>query len=360
MKKKLIFTCTILLFISCSNNDSSNNNNPDSGNSNTTNPFPEWLIPINEVRDGGPGIDGIPSIDNPVFLDANDINASYLEDEDLIIGVVKGNTIKAYPHIVMDWHEITNDNIGGFPIIINYCPLTGTAFAWEGFLNNQNKTFGVSGLLYNTNLILYDRETGSKWSQLRLQCVNGPLIGEEPKTISVIETKWGIWKSMFPSTKVLSLFTGFNRDYSTYPYGDYRTNNNFFLFNVNPTNNELPSKERVFAVIDNNISKVYRFNDFVGGKIIKETFNGENYLIVGNYHVINAFKLNGVYSNLDYEYIYSDSEEFFIDNEGNKWNIFGKAITGSRIGERLNPSISVVSYWFAIAAFYPNPAIYSE
>jgi len=351
MKKNVIYLFVILLFASCSNSTDldfpSSSYNPE-----------EWLIPIEEIRDGGPGRGGIPAIDNPVFIGAN---ANYISDDDLVIGIIKGNEIKAYPHIVMDWHEIVNDNdVGGSPVTINYCPLTGTAFGWDGVVNGQATTFGVSGLLYNSNLILFDRNTGSNWSQLKLECVNGALMGDLPQTISVVETKWGVWKNMFPSTKVLSLNTGFNRDYGQYPYGDYITNNDFLLFNVNPANDALPRKERVYAIIDNTITRAYRFEDFIGGKTIKETFNGKTHLIVGNSDIINAFTLSGPYLDLDFQYNYNDTEEFFSDNEGNKWNIFGEAIEGPRTGEKLTISKSVVSYWFAIAAFYPNPEIYSE
>ncbi|WP_397363734.1 DUF3179 domain-containing protein [Olleya sp. R77988] len=355
MKKYITYTFIILFITSCSKtSEVSNSNNPNTTNNN----FQEWLVPLGEIRDGGPGKDGIPSIDTPIFVDANSSDANYLDDDDLVIGIVKGSQIKAYPHIVMDWHEVVNDNFDGFPVTISYCPLTGTAFGWNGIINGQITTFGVSGLLYNTNLILYDRNSDSNWSQLRLQCINGSQISSIPETESVIETTWGVWKNMFPSTKVLSLFTGFNRDYGTYPYGDYITNNDFLLFNVNPTNNTLPSKERVFALIDNNLSKAYRFENFNNGKVVNETFNGNQYLIVGNNNIINAFKLSGSTLGLSFQYNYSNSEEFFIDNEGNKWNIFGKAIQGPRVGQKLTPSKSVVSYWFAIASFYPNPEIY--
>ena len=373
MKKKIYLFTILLLFITCGGNsdetmfpNSSNipedNITPEdrtSGNNNSgNNANSDWLIPISEVKDGGPGKDGIPSINFPNFVETNDTEADFLKDTDLVIGIIKGGSVRAYPHLILDWHEIVNDSFSDNFVSINYCPLTGTAFGWKGSLNGKKSTFGVSGLLYNTNLILYDRNTDSNWSQLKLQCVNGVLIGERPSLESIVETNWGTWKTLYPETEVLSLDTGFQRNYDFYPYGDYKTNHNFFLFSVFPTNNELPSKERVYAIIDDEVSKVYQFTKFVNGKAIKELFNGKDYLVVGNENLINSFELNESQLNLNFEYDFTNTKVFFKDNEGNKWSVFGEAIEGPRTGEKLIVSKAVVSYWFAIAAFYPNPKRY--
>ena len=151
------------------------------------------------------------------FTTAN--NTSFLNDNDLVVGIVKDNQAKAYPHLVLDWHEVVNDKINNVFITLNYCPLTGTAFAWESISNGTKTTFGVSGLLYNANLILYDRNTGSNWSQLRLECVNGPLINNKPKLMNVVETNWKTWRALYPNTEVLTTQTGFSRTYGTSPYG---------------------------------------------------------------------------------------------------------------------------------------------
>ena len=94
--------------------------------------------------------------------------------------------------------------------------------------------------------------------------------------------------------------------------------------------------------------------------MIRDSFQGKDYLIVGNENIINAFELSGDYANLIFEYDFIDTERFFKDNEGNGWSVFGKAISGPRIGQTLTPTKSVVSFWFAIAAFYPDPVIYTE
>jgi uncharacterized protein DUF3179 len=319
-----------------------------------------WLIPDNEVKDGGPGKDGIPSIDSPIFTNVSGVDPNVLKDDDLVMGIVKNGEVKAYPYPIMNWHEIVNDKFDGEPVAINYCPLTGTAFAWNGESNGSPTSYGVSGLLYNNNLILYDRGTDSNWAQLSLKAVNGAVIGERPKLSNVVETDWKTWKTLYPNTKVLTSDTGFDRPYTVYPYGDYRTNQNLFLFAVNPLNDDLPHKERVYAIIACTTSKVYRFQNFTNGKVLKETFEGVDYLVVGNENLINSFVLNTSQKDLNFTFSFTNSETFFTDDEGNNWNVFGTAISGPRTGEVLESATSVVSYWFAIAAFYPNPVISTD
>lgn len=379
MKKHIIKYFIISMLISCHASDSEsdpNSLNPTDGSDNIENEN-EWLIPLSLIADGGPGQDGIPSIDNPKFIDRSfTINGSLLDDNDLVVGIVNGNDVRAYPHYILDWHEIVNDFIGGQVVTISYCPLTGTAFGWSGDSNGSRRsTFGTTGLLYKANLILYDRNTNSNWSQLRLDCVNGSLIGSKPILTRVVETNWKTWKTLYPNTKILSADTGFSRNYALYPYGSYKTDHDFFIFRAFPSNSKLPNKERVYAIIDGDNSKVYRYENFENGKVIKDEFKGNEILVVGNENLINSFQMDNSNSHLNFEYDFEEinsveennvgsgtdnTNVFFKDNEGNKWSIFGEAVDGPRTGEKLMATKSVVSYWFAIAAFYPNPKIYLE
>ena len=219
----------------------------------------EWLIPVNEVMNGGPGKDGIPSLELPDFVSAE--SAEYMDPEDLILGIVMNNEVRAYPIKILDWHEIINDSISGVHYSITYCPLTGTGIGWSQEQNGIRSTFGVSGLLYNSNLIPYDRETDSYWSQIRLDCVQGSRKGENIKTIQLIETTWENWKNMYPNTKVVAVNTNFDRQYNQYPYGDYRSINTTY-FPANPVDTRLHSKEVVHGIVLNDHAKAYRFKDF--------------------------------------------------------------------------------------------------
>ncbi|WP_347922763.1 DUF3179 domain-containing protein [Pontimicrobium sp. SW4] len=348
MKKIYSLLVISVITLSCNKTDDTSNQT----NGISIEAEEEWLIARREIKDGGAGKDGIPSIDNPEFIDD-----AGLEDDELVVGIYFEGEARAYPHYILDWHEIVNDVIGNDPIALSYCPLTGTAFAWEREADNADGTFGVSGLLYNSNLLLYDRKTESLWSQLKLQCVNGDLVGERPTLFNVVETDWKTWKKLYPETLVLSEDTGFSRNYDVYPYGDYKTNDNYFLFLPAPHDRRLLNKKRVYAIIDEDKSKVYQFEDFMGGNAIIDTFNNKKYLIVGDEHILNSFELSQDNEGLVFEYELSDSGGFFKDDLGTVRNVFGGVLSGN-LGDYLTPANSVVSYWFAIGAFYPDAEIY--
>lgn len=351
MKTVLSIVTLLTLLTSCSSSNEGLVSRDNSSNVQTD----QWLIPVNQIKDGGPGKDGIPSIDHPAYIDRQEVD--FLGPDELVIGIVKNGQAYAYPHFILDWHEIVNDVLIDDPVTVSYCPLTGTAFGWESAVNGERTSFGVSGLLYNANLILYDRKTDSNWSQLRLECINGDLITETPTLVNVVETNWSTWRIMYPNTKVLSLETGFVRDYGTYPYGAYKTDHSYFIFPVSPQNNALPSKQRVFAIMDDTKAKVYKFEDFTDGKAIVDTFKGKQYLVVGNENIINAFELTSGQLQNTFQYDFHGNEPFFNDDSGNTYSIFGTNTEGSQ-NLNLKAATSVTSYWFAIAAFYPNPEIF--
>ncbi len=318
----------------------------------------DWLVPSNEVFDGGPGRDGIPSVDNPKFI--NQTQATFMNENDLIIGIKVGNEVRGYPHPVLDWHEITNDEIGSEKFAITYCPLTGSAIGWDRVIDGRETTFGVSGLLYNTNLIPYDRLTQSNWSQMRLQSVNGDFIGKFIEPIHVIETSWTTWKSMFPDAKVMSTETGTARDYGDFPYGDYRTNNQRLLFPVNNNDSRLPGKDRVLGLLVGNIATAYNINDFGTLTVTNESLEGTPIVVAGsgndNFAVAYERKLDSG-EILELTPLENEYPVIMTDSEGNKWDVFGVAVEGNRQGTRLKPTISFISYWFAWAAFYPHTGV---
>lgn len=346
--KKISLLILLLSFFAC--------NNPEENTQNNLNT--EWSIPRNEIFDGGPGIDGIPALINPNLVSVSSSEADFIKDNELVIGFKDGNDVVAYSHSILDWHEIINDNIGNVSVAITYCPLTGTGIGWNRILNGRETTFGVSGLLYNTNLIPFDRQTKSNWSQILNESVNGELIGTKVNLIPLLETTWATWKTIYPNSKIASRDTGFARTYGTSPYGDYNTNNDFFLFPV-AKDNRLPSKERVHAIISNTNAKTYRFSSFTNNNIIRDRFDQNEYLVVGNPNFIVSFLLDNQTSNLTFEYAHNNNETILTDNEGNTWSIFGKAISGPRVGQALTPSESFMAFWFSIPAFYETE-IYGE
>ena len=152
-----------------------------------------------------------------------------------------GDQIKVYPQDIMDWHEIVNETDEPVPFALSYCPLTASAVAWELSETAENPTYGVSGLLLNSNLLLYDRETDSYWSQALQLGVSGPLREATPRNIQVLETTFATVKSMYPDAIVMTRDTGHTRNYDNYPYGTYRTDTRV-LFNVERTDNPAASQ----------------------------------------------------------------------------------------------------------------------
>ncbi len=372
MKLKLSFSLLIFLValaqISCQNDDEvSLPTNP--GISPVPNPGAnDWLIPVDEVFDGGPGQDGIPSIDSPQFWDVGE-GDNFLDPNDLVVGLSHNGVARAYPHKILDWHEIVNDEFEGLATAVTYCPLTGTASGWNrviqgGIAVGQKTTFGVSGLLYNTNLIPYDRITGSNWSQILLQSVNGTLQGEFIEVNMVVETTWSTWKRMYPDTEVLSTSTGFNRNYGLYPYGDYRTNNSRLIFPVSTTDTRLPGKERVHGIVDEESSeaKVFTLDGFEGGLSIKQrNWFGRQLLVVGSksMNLIVSF-FNELEGGEELEFTPSTESSFPViltDSEGNEWDLFGQAVAGPRTGQSLTATRSCMGFFFAFGTFYPGVEI---
>ncbi len=355
MKTNIIFLAfiTALLGFSCNKDEVTDPNTPPPNNST------EWLIPREQVFDGGPGKDGIPAISNPKFADISGI--SYLNDNDLVIGYAVGNDARAYPHPILDWHEIINDEISGKHFSINYCPLTGTGIAWDRSLNGTVTTFGVSGLLYNTNLLPYDRATNSNWSQMLLKCVNGSLIGTEIKTYPIIETTWKTWKEAYPNSQVVITNTGFSRNYGVYPYRDYRNNNDFLLFPVSNDDARLPRKERVIGILKNEKAKVYSIEKFDVFRVIEDGFEGREIVVAGdkskNFMLAFDRKLQDG-TLLSFTALPDALPAVMTDNEGNTWDLLGNAISGPRQGQQLQGLQSYIGYFFAWAAFYPGLEIY--
>ncbi len=244
------------------------------------------LIPADEILRGGPPRDGIPAIDQPHFIKAAD--ASFLKANDRVLGIVRDGEVRAYPIAILNWHEIVNDVFGRELVMVSFCPLCGTGVAFSiDALGQQGKSsaFGVSGLLYNSDVLLYDRETGSLWSQIMAKAVSGPRKGARLKMIPLQHTTWQDWKTRYPDTRVLSTDTGFSRDYNRDPYATY-VNDEGLYFPVKHRDPRYHPKERVLGIAISGQYKAYPFqelaktqskiNDVVAGKKITIMFNAEH------------------------------------------------------------------------------------
>jgi len=193
---------------------------------------------------GGPSKDGIPSIDNPQYVSVLEAD-KFLDDNSIVYGVDYNGFVAAYPQKIMYWHEIVNDEINGEKISVTYCPLTGSTIGYK------NKNLGVSGKLYNSNLVMYDRETDSLIPQIIGVAIDGSLKGQKLESFHVFQTKWIDWKAKHPNTKVLSLETGNDRNYDKNPYPGYDDILRLW-FPVATESNQFKTKELMIGIELNN------------------------------------------------------------------------------------------------------------
>ena len=231
----------------------------------------KYLVDPNKIISGGPPKDGIPSIDNPKYVTLQEAD-QWIEDNELVLGIIYKNVTRVYPLQIMVWHEIVNDHIAGDPILITYCPLCGSGIAYERTLDGKEVEFGTSGKLYNSNLVMYDRKTNSYVSQIDGLAIVGELTGTELVPISIDTVVWREWKAAHPDSEVLSQDTGFMRAYGKDPYGNYYENS-FVLFPVENEDERVHPKTVVFGIEVNRVYKAYKEDDLILNKVIEDTVN---------------------------------------------------------------------------------------
>lgn len=240
------------------------------------------LVPVEAIERGGPPRDGIPSIDRPRLVTAA---RSGLNAGDRVLGLSHKGVVRAYPVRILNWHEIVNDRLAGDPVAVTYCPLCGTGMAFDARVGGgaaaRELSFGVSGLLFNSDVLLYDRATSSLWSQLRQQAISGPLKGSMLTAWPLEHTTWEDWHRRFPATEVLSFETGVARDYDRDPYAGYEAVNRL-MFQVQHRDERVAPKEWVLGLSVGKARKAYPFRtlatrvdktgvleDRLGGEVVR-------------------------------------------------------------------------------------------
>lgn len=220
-------------------------------------------IPLDQILDGGPGKDGIPALVNPKFTAIADADRNITDDIDGILVSASGVT-KFYPYNVIVWHEIVNDTVGGKPLVVTFCPLCGSAIVFEAEVDGKPEIFGVSGKLYNSNLLMYDKTTESLWSQIGGEAVVGDKTGEKLTLYPSQVVSFKTVRERYPQAQILSTDTGHGRDYSLYPYGNYDTSEQLY-FPVAITDTRLPTKEIMYVVNFNDHSIAFKVKDLKPG-----------------------------------------------------------------------------------------------
>ena len=215
------------------------------------------LIPVDEIHRGGPPRDGIPSIDSPKFVPASG-ELPWRED-DLVMTYDQGQERYAFPIGILNWHEIVNHGASEKPVLITFCPLCGTGMAFDPNVEGRTLTFGVSGLLYNSDLLMYDHQTESLWSQIEGRAISGSLAGSELEPVAIRHELWRKWRNRVGDAGlVLSTDTGHRRNYLQSPYGDYDHSERLY-FPVSSTSRKYHPKTWVLGWTYNGESKAWPF-----------------------------------------------------------------------------------------------------
>lgn len=324
----------------------------------------KYGYPVNETRlhefeinmkSGGPPPDGIPPIENPIYIDVEEANG-YLSDADIVFGFVQGDVVYAYPQRILVWHEIVNIEIDGKPITITYCPLTGSAVGFSGELPGNDTTFGTTGRLVNSNLIMYDRATNSYFPQILSQAINKNYDGLRLDRIHLVWSTWAKWKAAYPETLVLSTDTGFVRDYDRDPYGSYSVANSYYyndqlLFPVMDTDERLFTKDVVIGLDNFESQHAIQKQHLRNQMVINVNLGNDSYVVFYDEALDTARSFSSTLNNQTYTFSYIDGA-FVDDQTQNEWSING----GSILGELVQfPNMDVM--WFAWAAYFPNTGL---
>ena len=335
-------------------------------------------IDYDELLSGGPPRDGIPSIDAPVFVSPEDAS-EWLAGNEPVIALEIGGEARAYPLQILTWHEIANDVVGGVPVAVTFCPLCNSAIVFDRSLNGEVYEFGTSGLLRNSDLVMYDRTTESLWQQLTGESIIGDLAGERLAFLPSSLVSFDDFQDAFPDGVVLSRDTGFNRNYGRNPYAGYDTiGQSPFLFD-GPMDDRLQAMERVVTVqlagatgeiIDvayplSLLSEAGAINDTRAGQDLVVLHAGGTSSALGASVIADAEDVGatGVFDavlegrKLTFQ---RDGDQIVDDETGSTWNVLGQAVDGPLADQRLTPIVHGDHFWFAWAAFKPDTIVYQS
>jgi hypothetical protein len=275
-------------------------------------------LPREQILSGGPPRDGIPALSDPRLIAAGD--ADYLKPTDRIVGISLKGQSRAYPIAILNWHEIVNDSIEGLRFAVTYCPLCGTAVAFDATIDGSPTDFGVSGLLYNNDVLLYDRDTESLWSQILSEAISGERVGKKLTPMPISHTTWRDWREKHPDTLVLSDDTGHSRDYQRNPYAGYEESRSTYFRVTNAAPDYYHPKEIVVGLGVDGVYKAYPFIEL--DKQGKSRFSDS----------VNGSRFNFAWDSTNRSITITDSN--------------GQLVAG------------IQGFWFAWFAFHPDTEVY--
>ncbi len=344
----------------------------------------EWGLRIVDLDDlsQGAGRDAIPAISGPLYWSLEEASAVYTDNVPLVQVNVDGD-VRGFPLEILTWHEIVNDTIGGVPVAVTFCPLCNTAIAFESQVGDEVLKFGVSGLLRNSDLVMYDRNTESLWQQSSGRAIVGTMVGARLTYVPASVVTVGQLRSAYPDALVMSRDTGWNRPYGQNPYQGYDNPDHGgpygFFFDRDTIDERLPPAERVVSIEGPSGAAIaYAWSTLEQDRVVHDSFDGIDLVVFwtpGALSILDSGMMRDareVGTTAVFETTLEgqaltflvnpadDSGQTFVDEQtGTVWDIFGRGIAGELAGSQLTRVIHSDHFWFAWQAFHPDTEVVS-
>ncbi len=324
-------------------------------------PGAETRIRLDEIDWGGVPVNGIPPLEYPQHVVADDDAADYLDDDDIVFGIAAGGETRAYPKRILAWHEMALDRIGGVELTIVYCTLCGTVIPYESVVDGQHIKFGTSGLLYRSNKLMFDHGTKSLWNTFEGVPVVGALVGSGLRLThrAVVTTTWGEWRRMHPATTVLTLDTGHERDYREgVAYRDYFSTN-ALMFEVpeldDHPDGELDNKDEVLTLLLEDGSGEHQPLAIAAEFLKDHRLHLEEHAGHRLLMLTSAEGANRVFDSGMTDFVRLDGDLVVIDSDGGRWRVTEEALVHENDPSRRASRVAAQrAFWFGWRAQFPE------
>ena len=333
--------------------------------------FSNAIIDLDELLVGIPATDPrdmIRPIDDPVFESVSEIE--WLTDRDPGVALEIGDDARFYPLAVLTRHEIANDEVDDIPVAVTYCPLCNTGMVFDRRFDGKTLRLGVSGLLRNSDLVMWDDQTQTLWQQITGEAIVGEHAGGRLTPIAAAIVRWADFAEAHPNGLAMGPDQGFGSGYGYNPYEFYSSRSAPFGFFQGEIDDRFPALERVVGVTIDEISKAYPFSVLRQATPVNDTVNGQPIVVIwGSPDTADALDSADISESISIGTALAFSSEVggrvltfeaggeseFRDIEtGTTWSILGKAIDGELVGAELDLVQHRNEFWFAWQAFFPD------
>ena len=333
--------------------------------------FTRRTVPWTDIRSGGPPKDGIPAIDSPE-VETVAAAGEWLSAQDPVILFQQDGSVRAYPLAILIWHEIVNDEVGGKPVAVTFCPLCNASIVFDRDFDGQVLDFGTTGRLRNSDLVMYDRQTETWWQQFTGQGLVGAHAGRQLAFLPSQVISFGDFAAQFPDGQVLARPTSVSRNYGANPYVGYDSTDQPFLFD-GESDSRLPATERIVGLALGEEVMAYAFSTLAEAGAVNDEVGGVPVAIFHKAGTASALDSRTISEGRDVGsaavfdrrvgdqvLTFAPDDGTFRDQEtGSTWNLLGEAIAGELAGQRLAQQLAFDHFWFAWSAFHPDTGLFT-